>query len=81
MWQVFVKFAESRNAAMAGPYSFPGKEARQEFVKGPAVYWYHFAEEEDWHLWRRGGAWEATQEAGPADRVNEPPEITEDDRW
>lgn len=81
MWQVFVKLGQGRSSAMTGPYSFASKELREEFVKGPTIYWYHFAEEDDWHSWRRGGAWSATQEPGPADRINQPPEITEDDRW
>ena len=78
---MFVKRAESRNTAMAGPFSFASAADRAEYVKGPDVYWYHFAEEDDWHYWGRGGAWAATREPGPADRINEPPEITEDDRW
>lgn len=81
MYQVMYKLNEDRNSAVYGPVSFPTAEAREEFVKGPAVFWHHYAEEDDWMLWRRGGAWNATQEPGPADRVNTPPEITEEDRW
>lgn len=81
MYQVFVKLAEPRSTPMAGPLTFVSAEERKAYVKGPLVYWYHFAEEDDWHTWRRGGAWNATRPPGPADRVNEPPEITEDDRW
>lgn len=76
-----MKTAEPRSAPAYGPLSFPTAEARQAYVSGPGIYWYHFAEEDDWHLWRRGGAWRATAEAGPADHVPEPPEITEEDRW
>ena len=81
MYMCFVKLGESRNSEVAGPLSFPTAEARRDYVSGPAVYWYHEVEEEDWMLWRRGGAWEATKQPGPADRVNNPPEITERDRW
>lgn len=81
MYQTFIKLGESRNSPSQGPLSFPDKESRNAFVRGPEVYWYHFAEEEDWHLWQRGGAWNATQQPGPADHVPEPPEITEEDRW
>ena len=81
IYQVFVKTAEPRSSPMRGPFSFPTTEARQEYVSGPDIYWYHYAEEDDWHLWRRGGAWQATSSPGPADRQPVPPEITEDDRW
>lgn len=64
-----------------GPLSFASAEERELFVTGPSVYWYHLVEDDDWHSWKRGGAWEATAVPGPADRINEPPEITEDDRW
>ena len=66
---------------MAGPLTFASAEEREAYVKGPAVYWYHYVEEDDWFLWQRGGAWNATQEPSRADVVPEPPEITEDDRW
>jgi hypothetical protein len=81
VYQVFVKLAEPRSSSVAGPLSFPSAEERAEYVKGPAVFWYHYAEEDDWMLWLRGGAWAATQTQGKADIVPEPPEITEDDRW
>lgn len=81
MYQVFVKLSESRNSAMAGPVGFVSAAEREAYVKGPNVFWYHYAEEDDWVLWLRGGAWAATQEKGKADVVPEPPEITDDDRW
>ncbi len=81
MYQVFVRLQESRNSPAIGPLSFPSAEARADCVNGPEVYWYHIAEEDNWMLWLRGGAWEATTWDGPADRINEPPEITEEDRW
>jgi hypothetical protein len=81
MYQVFVKLSESRNADMRGPVPFATLEERAAYVRSPAVFWYHFAEDEDWFLWRRGGAWAATHQPGPADAVPEEPEITDDDRW
>lgn len=81
MYQVVVLLTESRNGARTGPYSFATPQEREDFVRGPQVYWYHFAEEDDWHSWRRGGAWNATAVPGPAERVNIPPEVTEEDRW
>jgi hypothetical protein len=81
MYGVLYKLGESRNSAAHGPLSFPSTEERKAFVKGPTVYWYHLVEEEDWHLWLRGGAWAATAVPGPADAVPDLPEITEDDRW
>lgn len=80
-YQVLFKITESRHSEARGPVDFPTSEAREEFVNGPDVFWYHDVEEDDWMLWRRGGAWNATQEPGPADRINTPPEITEADRW
>lgn len=82
MYQAFVKLAEPRGTAMAGPVTFPTAEEREAYVNGPdsIVYWYHFSEDEDWHLWRRGGAWKRTQEPTVADRKNTPPEITDKDR-
>jgi hypothetical protein len=81
MYQVFVKRAESRNTPVEGPFSFPTAEAREDYVSGATIYWYHEAEEDDWMLWRRGGAWAATQAPEPADRESAPPEITPEDRW
>lgn len=82
MYQVFIKRAEPRGTAMEGPFSFGTAEERRAFVTHSSeVYWYHFAEEDDWNLWKRGGAWAATARPGPADRENIPPEITEGDRW
>jgi hypothetical protein len=82
-YQVLVKWRESRDAPMSGPYDFPTAEERKAFVTGGdnGVYWYHYAEEDDWHAWSRGGAWAATAGPGPADRENTPPEITDADRW
>lgn len=80
-YQVFVKLTEPRSSEARGPISFASAEERLAFVQGPAVYWYHIVEDDDWHLWLRGGAWAATREQGNADVVPEPPEITEDDRW
>jgi len=80
-YQVFVKRAESRGTMMEGPLGFPDAESRAAYVKGPLVYWYHYAEEDDWVSWSRGGAWAATARPGPADRENTPPEITQEDRW
>jgi hypothetical protein len=81
MYQTFVKFGESRSTKMFGPFSFPNTEERQAYVNGDEVYWYHFSEEDDWNLWKRGGAWNATATPGKADVVPAPPQITEDDRW
>lgn len=81
MYQILVKFGESRNSPVVGPLSYPSAEARLDAAMGPKVYWYHFVEDDDWFSWRRGGAWEATAPEVPADRINVPPEITEDDRW
>ena len=81
MYQVYFKAAESRGTPMSGPLGFPTAEEREAFVKGPRVYWYHLVEEDDWNAWHRGGAWAATAAPGPADRENEPPEITQEDRW
>ena len=81
MYQVMVRLAESQSAPMAGPLSFPNPEARRAYVEGPSVYWYHLVESDDWTTWHRGGAWEATAMPGPEDRVPNPPEITEEDRW
>jgi hypothetical protein len=80
-FQAFIKLAESRNTPMQGPYAFASAEDRDEFVRGRTVYWYHLAEDDDWFSWKRGGAWAATATPGPADRVPEKPEITEEDRW
>lgn len=80
MYQTFVKFGESRNTEMVGPLGFESTEARKAYVMGETVYWYHYAEEDDWFSWSRGGAWKATAKPNPADRVVTPPEITEDDR-
>jgi hypothetical protein len=80
MYQCLVKLSERRNSEPSGLLSFPTAEARLAYVKGPTVYWYHYAEEDDWHTWLRGGAWSATAEPGPADRINEPPELTQQDR-
>jgi hypothetical protein len=81
MYQCFIRTGENRYGAMTGPLSFPSAEERLEFVRNdPRVYWYHFAEEDDWFDWRRGGAWATTHEPGKADVVPEPPEITEEDR-
>lgn len=68
---------------MEGPFGFITAEARREFVMDGdnRVYWYHYAEEDDWMSWKRGGAWAATAVPGPADRENVPPEITDEDRW
>ncbi len=81
MYQCFVRLSEARSSAMAGPLSFPTAEERAAYVKGPRVYWYHYSEDDDWHTWRRGGAWAATAQPGPADIIPDPPEITEEDRW
>ena len=84
MYQVFVKLAEAQSTPMAGPCTFPTKEERDEYVNGPesVIYWYHFSEWDDWHLWRRGGAWQRTEKPSAADVVPEPPEITpQDRRW
>lgn len=81
MFQVFVKFQESRNTEMKGPYPFATAEERDRAVRGSNVFWYHFAEWDDWFLWHRGGAWAATAVPGKADVVPEEPEITDDDRW
>lgn len=80
-YQAFVKVREYRNSDVIGPLDFATAEERLAVVQGPQVYWYHFAEEDDWHLWKRGGAWSATAIPGKADVVPDPPEITEDDRW
>jgi hypothetical protein len=81
-YQVFVKRAESRSTVMEGPFDFATEPERKAFVAHfPGVYWYHYAEEDDWHSWSRGGAWAATAKPGPADREHKPPEITDDDRW
>lgn len=81
MYQTFVKLGESRNSDARGPLSFSSAEERDAYVRSEGVYWYHFAEEDDWFSWRRGGAWQATRTPGPADVVPEPPKITEEDRW
>jgi hypothetical protein len=81
MYQVFYKVEESRNAPGHGPLSFATKEERKAFTEGRNVFWYHFAEEDDWHQWSRGGAWAATAKPGREDVVPEPPPITEEDRW
>lgn len=81
MYQMLVKVRESRNSDAIGPLSYPTSEDRDKAARGPDVYWYHYVEEDDWFLWKRGGAWTATHQPGPAERVNEPPEVTEDDRW
>jgi hypothetical protein len=82
MYGVLVKLGESRASPAAGPLHFATKEERNEYVNGPnsIVYWFHEVEEDDWHLWRRGGAWKRTQEPTAADRENTPPEITDKDR-
>jgi hypothetical protein len=82
MYQVFIKRRESRNTPMEGPFGFGSTEERKAFVMHPevGVFWYHYAEEDDWHTWSRGGAWKATAPELPADREVIPPEITEDDR-
>lgn len=81
-YQAMVKWREARDAPASGPYDFPSAEARKAFVTGDnGVYWYHLAEDDDWHSWKRGGAWAATAQPGPADREHTPPEITEGDRW
>jgi hypothetical protein len=80
MYQVMIKQSEGRNSAMAGPLNFATKEERLAYVKGPAVYWYFFPEDDDWHVWHRGGAWKATQQPAAADRENIPPDITDKDR-
>lgn len=80
MYQAFVRLAESRNSQVV-QVNFINAELREEYVKGPTVFWYHFAEDDDWMLFRRGGAWAATQQPSRADVVPEPPEITDDDRW
>jgi hypothetical protein len=81
MYQCLVKLQESRSAGVLGPLSFATREEREEYVRGPKVFWYHLVEIDDWHVWHRGGAWKATAVSGPEDRVPEPPEITEEDRW
>ena len=82
MYQCLVLLSESRaTTPMTGPLAFGTKEAREAYVNGPAVYWYHMVEDDDWFSWKRGGAWKATEQPGPADTVPEPPEITEEDRW
>lgn len=81
MYQAMIKLSESRNSAMAGPVSFPTTEAREQYVHGPdsIVYWYFYPEDDGWD-WRRGGAWKRTERESAADRVPEPPEITDRDR-
>ena len=79
MYQVLVKIRESRNSDVLGPLSFPNKEDRETYVKGPEVFWYHYVEEDDWFDWRRGGAWQATKPPDPP--AWEPPEGEEKDRW
>jgi hypothetical protein len=81
MYQVMYKIHEWRNSDTFGPLSFPTAEEREDFCNGRNVFWWHLVEDDDWHSWKRGGAWKATQEPGPADTVPEPPEITEADRW
>lgn len=82
MYGVMVKLSESRNSNMAGPVNFATATEREQYVNGPdsIIFWYHFVEEDDWHLWRRGGAWKRTQQPAAADKVPDPPEITPDDR-
>lgn len=76
-----VKLGESKMTQMQGPLSFGSREERLAYVKGPTVFWYHFAEEEDWNLWLRGGGWAATAPEAARDVVPPEPEITEEDRW
>jgi hypothetical protein len=81
-YQAFIKRREPRSTPMEGPYGFASAEERAAFLRTSAeVYWYHLAEDDDWHAWSKGGAWAATAQPGPADRENTPPEITDDDRW
>lgn len=39
------------------PFSCESREARDEFVKRPDVWWYHYPEEDDDWGWHKGGAW------------------------
>jgi hypothetical protein len=81
IYQAVFKFGESRDSKSSWTINFPSAEARQEYANGAEVYWYHFIEWDNWHEWKRGGAWNATATPGPADRINIPPEVTEADRW
>jgi len=59
-FQVLVK----TTAVMNGAYTFllPDREAAQELVQRPDVWWYHYpAEDDDWR-WHRGGAWKPAHE-------------------
>lgn len=81
VYQAMIKLSENRNSAMAGPVTFTTAAERREYVDGPLVFWYHFVEEDDWHTWHRGGAWDATAPEDSQDREVTPPTITEADRW
>jgi hypothetical protein len=54
-FQVLVK----TTAVMQGAYTFllGSREERDEFVRRPDVWWYHYPEEDDDWRWHRGGAW------------------------
>lgn len=67
MFQVLVK----TTALMNGAYTFllGSREEREQFVKRPDVFWYHFPEEdEDWR-WHRGGAWKPSHQLTPEEQI------------
>jgi hypothetical protein len=54
MFQVLVKTTPYALDAIS--VACESREVRDAFVKGSAIFWYHYGEEEDWD-WHKGGAW------------------------
>jgi hypothetical protein len=62
-WQVLVKFAPAASQAFSFLLGSLGE--REEFVRQPGIWWYHYPEEDDgWH-WHRGPAWQPAHEVRP----------------
>lgn len=81
MWQACVKALPKTNGHLL--LTFSSQEEREEFVKGPQVFWYVFAEDDALFAdgWRKGGAWTHVEPTPEPDEPGFVPEVDYGERW